>query len=85
MGGAHSDAASVKRLDIREIGAQRGLNSFNFIENALWLNKLNNNSRYNGWVRRSLGCGARLGNTLISIARLTLVVAIKIALFLNIL
>jgi hypothetical protein len=37
MRGDRSDAASVKRLDIREIGAQRGLNSFNFIDFASWL------------------------------------------------
>jgi hypothetical protein len=37
--GAHSDAVFVKRLGIREIGVQRGVNSFNFIQFALWLKK----------------------------------------------
>jgi hypothetical protein len=64
MTDAHSDAVSVKRLDIREIGAQRGLNSFNFNEMALWLKKLYNSSTYNGWVDHSPTWTTRLPNTL---------------------
>jgi hypothetical protein len=53
--GDHSYAVSVKRLDIREIGALGGLNSFVFELMALWCLLCLSNGDMFGWVASSLG------------------------------
>lgn len=52
--GDRNYADSIKRLDIGEIGARRGLNSFNIAEYRLWLKERNNNGTYIGRVFHSL-------------------------------